>query len=63
MHNADFPPKKEGQNGGKQKFETMRKYKFYLAFENHSAQDYVSEKFFHSLGAGAVPGIYKFKQN
>jgi hypothetical protein len=40
------------------KVKTLSKYKFYMAFENFQVQDYVSEKVFESLFAGAVP-IYK----
>ncbi|XP_067947526.1 3-galactosyl-N-acetylglucosaminide 4-alpha-L-fucosyltransferase FUT3-like [Watersipora subatra] len=32
-----------------------REYKFYLAFENSDCDDYVTEKFWHSLLAGMVP--------
>ena len=35
------------------KVKVLRHYKFYLAFENFSVQDYVSEKVFESLFAGA----------
>lgn len=36
----------------------MRQYKFYLAFENSIDDSYVSEKFFGSLEAGAVPIVF-----
>ena len=32
--------------------ETLKHYKFSLAFENSNEEDYVTEKFFHSLVAG-----------
>ncbi len=32
-----------------------RKYKFYLAFENHRCKDYITEKFFNALQDGMVP--------
>ncbi|XP_024389348.1 glycoprotein 3-alpha-L-fucosyltransferase A [Physcomitrium patens] len=37
------------------KLETLREYKFSLAFENSNVEDYVTEKFFQSLVAGSVP--------
>lgn len=36
----------------------LRKYKFVLAFENSATKDYVTEKFFDALDAGAVPVVY-----
>lgn len=37
------------------KVDTLKRYKFSLAFENSNEEDYVTEKFFQSLVAGAVP--------
>lgn len=34
------------------KVETLKRYKFSLAFENSNEEDYVTEKFFQSLVAG-----------
>lgn len=34
---------------------TLPNYKFYLAFENSQTTDYVTERVFHGLAAGAVP--------
>jgi hypothetical protein len=34
------------------KVETLKPYKFSLAFENSNKEDYVTEKFFQSLVAG-----------
>ncbi|GMJ05600.1 fucosyltransferase 11 [Hibiscus trionum] len=45
------------QNGGVDKVETLKHYKFSLAFENSNEEDYVSEKFFQSLVAGSVPVV------
>jgi hypothetical protein len=42
--------------GTQAKLNTIGRYKFYLAFENNNAVDYVTEKFFHSLIVGTVPG-------
>ncbi|MQL93495.1 hypothetical protein Taro_026137 [Colocasia esculenta] len=39
------------------KVETLKRYKFSLAFENSNEEDYVTEKFFQSLVAGAVPVV------
>lgn len=36
------------------KVETLKRYKFSLAFENSNEEDYVTEKFFQSLVAGTV---------
>ena len=33
----------------------MRKYKFYLAFENSRCEEYITEKFWHCLEVGIVP--------
>lgn len=42
-------------SGKEFKMDTMSKYKFAIAFENASARDYVTEKFYHPLIAGSVP--------
>ena len=38
------------------KVKILSHYNFYLAFENLQVDDYVSEKVFEALFAGAVPG-------
>jgi len=40
------------------KMNTIRKYKFTLAFENSNDRDYVTEKFFQPLEAGSVPVFF-----
>lgn len=40
------------------KIKVLSNYKFYLAFENYQVEDYVSEKVFESLIAGALP-VYR----
>ena len=50
----------KGVGGSMQKINTIAKYKFMLAFENQNAQDYVTEKFFHTLYSGSVPGDSNF---
>lgn len=45
------------RNGRVDKVETLKRYKFSLAFENSNEEDYVTEKFFQSLVAGAVPVV------
>ena len=37
------------------KHAVLRRYPFYLAFENSNEEDYVSEKIFHALEAGVLP--------
>lgn len=39
------------------KAETIRKYKFTLAFENSCEPDYITEKYFQALEAGSVPVV------
>jgi hypothetical protein len=51
----EFPATQE-QNWFQKKIDVLRPYKFYLAFDNTDSWDYVSEKFFHGLVAGSVPG-------
>ena len=41
--------------GRESAIEIMRHYKFVIAFENAIANDYVTEKFYNPLYAGAIP--------
>ena len=45
----------EKDSGQDSKMELYRQYKFVIAFENSRANDYVTEKFYDPLLAGAVP--------
>ncbi|KAJ4965872.1 hypothetical protein NE237_017721 [Protea cynaroides] len=45
------------RDGRVDKVETLKHYKFSLAFENSNEEDYVTEKFFQSLVAGSVPVV------
>lgn len=45
------------RDGTVDKLQTLKRYKFSLAFENSNEEDYVTEKFFQSLVAGAVPVV------
>lgn len=46
-----------GGGRGVNKAETIRKYKFTLAFENSCEPDYVTEKYFQAIEAGSVPVV------
>ena len=45
-------------NRGKVYREKLKNYKFYLSFENSLCQDYITEKFFLAMYAGALPVAY-----
>ncbi|GAA0147983.1 glycosyltransferase [Lithospermum erythrorhizon] len=45
------------RDGNVDKVQTLKHYKFSLAFENSNEEDYVTEKFFQSLVAGSVPVV------
>ncbi len=59
LHNRDLD---RPDLGSASKFETIRRYKFYLAFENSIEPDYVTEKIFRALAAGTVP-VYRGAPN
>eukprot|EP00850_Spirogloea_muscicola_P002797 SM000011S18975 [mRNA] locus=s11:154637:156615:- [translate_table: standard] len=46
-----------GDADGSDKHGVLSRYKFSLAFENSCEEGYVTEKFYHSLEAGAVPVV------
>ena len=54
LHNADVPPGSDKAN----KSSVLRKYLFYLAFENQCTEDYITEKMWGALGAGPIPVYY-----
>ncbi|XP_063940015.1 glycoprotein 3-alpha-L-fucosyltransferase A isoform X2 [Daucus carota subsp. sativus] len=45
------------RDGDVNKVDTLKRYKFSLAFENSNEEDYVTEKYFQSLVAGAIPVV------
>ncbi|KAA3625130.1 MAG: hypothetical protein DWQ08_09575, partial [Proteobacteria bacterium] len=51
-----------GRGGWESITRLMRRYKFYLAFENSIATDYVTERVFHALRSGLVP-VYRGAPN
>jgi len=57
-HNSEVFEEDEESNAWNTKMNTIRKYKFTLAFENSDDRDYVTEKFFQPLEAGSVPVFY-----
>lgn len=57
-HNKDIYDEDIGSDYWSTKMNTIRKYKFTIAFENSNDRDYVTEKFFQPLEAGSVPVFY-----
>ncbi|OUM59971.1 glycosyltransferase family 10 protein [Piromyces sp. E2] len=57
-YNREVFPEDESDNSWSTKMNTIRKYKFTLAFENSDDRDYVTEKFFQPLEVGSVPVFY-----
>jgi len=57
-HNKEVYEEDDDQTSWNTKMNTIRKYKFTLAFENSNDRDYVTEKFFQPLEAGSVPVFY-----
>lgn len=55
LRNADEDELKKDRFG---QFATMRSHKFYLAFENHRLEGYVTEKFYWALLRGQVPVVW-----
>ncbi|KAH8048361.1 alpha-(1-_3)-fucosyltransferase [Aureococcus anophagefferens] len=55
LHNIDEPKLKKGENRGDAKRKLLARYKFALAFENAIVKDYVSEKVYDAILAGALP--------
>ncbi|URE43494.1 hypothetical protein MUK42_15354 [Musa troglodytarum] len=47
----------QNRDGKVDKVEALKRYKFSFAFENSNEEDYVTEKFFQSLVAGAIPVV------
>ncbi|ORX50251.1 hypothetical protein BCR32DRAFT_250148 [Anaeromyces robustus] len=58
LNNKDIYEEDQGDSAWNSKMNTIRKYKFTLAFENSDDRDYVTEKFFQPLEAGSVPVFY-----
>ena len=60
LHNRSFAefdntPTAWANNGFHEVAEILRHYKFYIAFENSSTLDYVTERVFMALAYGSVP--------
>ena len=55
LHSAEVPPELRQKNRYQEKRAVLRKYKFALAIENVNDPDYVSEKVWDALAAGAIP--------
>eukprot|EP00762_Andalucia_godoyi_P007445 ANDGO_07854.mRNA.1 Glycoprotein 3-alpha-L-fucosyltransferase A len=53
VHSAEWPPESNGDPF--QKWNVMKTYKFYLAFENSNSEWYQTEKFHQPLDSGTVP--------
>jgi hypothetical protein len=55
MNNKASDPELEHKDIYTRTFDILKRYKFYLAFENTNCRDYVTEKLHNSLAAGAIP--------
>ncbi|MGI9522090.1 MAG: glycosyltransferase family 10 domain-containing protein [Hyphomicrobiaceae bacterium] len=65
LHNADIEalgPAGWARGAWKGKLSVLPHYKFYLAFENSIATDYVTERIFHAFQSGVVP-VYRGAPN
>jgi hypothetical protein len=55
LHNADVPAELRDRNKYREKTRVFEQYKFALAIENANDVDYVTEKVWDALSAGAIP--------
>lgn len=55
LHNADVPAELKDKNRYREKARVFEQYKFALAIENANDVDYVTEKVWDALSAGAIP--------
>jgi len=56
LREQEFPPNTAGGDWKTHKLTVLKQFKFALLFENSLTDYYVTERLFHAMHAGTVPG-------